>query len=203
MALAAGSFKVLQCPTATPLSRQKDRECHRHTSVAGKARKRPWCLGPGCWEVAIQPPAPQAFPGPGPSCVTLPCCCPEQGLRLLPSSWSHQVCEPPAGRDPAVARRWPWRCARCARAGSGQPSVGWGELFVPPPLSRRHEASSSEEASEFWYGCCSWCCESGRRAAHPLTRLFHDTRVASYPSSPGSRVGPGLGLGTGCGEESV
>lgn len=45
------------------------------------------------------------------------------------------------------------------------------------------------KAAEFWYCCCSWCCESGRRAAHPLTRLFHDTRVASYPFSPGEPRG--------------
>lgn len=56
-------------------------------------------------------------------------------------------------------------------------------------VSKPEEPRPEEEAAEFWYGCCSWCCESGRRAAHPLTRLFHDTRVASYPSSPGEPRG--------------
>lgn len=80
-------------------------------------------------EVAIQPPAPQAFPGPGPSRVTLPCCCHAQGLCLLPSSRSPQVCEPPAGRDPAVQVR-------------GSHRWGGGR----PPLPGSHEASSEEEA---------------------------------------------------------
>lgn len=78
-----------------------------------------------------------------------------------------------------------------------RPGVGWpgavtaghrdGSLCLPSQKRRSHEAE--EEAGVVWYGCCSWCCESGRRAAHPLTRLFHDTRVASYPSSPGRHRG--------------
>lgn len=28
--------------------------------------------------------------------------------------------------------------------------------------------------------CCSWCCESGRWQTPPITRLFHNTRVAPY-----------------------
>ena len=28
--------------------------------------------------------------------------------------------------------------------------------------------------------CCSWCCESGRWQTPPITRLFHNTRVAPH-----------------------
>lgn len=62
--------------------------------------------------------------------------------------------------------------------------TGWS-LSKPRSHVRRRKAAA------FWYCCCSWCCESGRRAVHPLTRLFHDTRVASYPSSPGEPRGTG------------
>lgn len=58
-------------------------------------------------------------------------------------------------------------------------------------LSKPRSHVPRRKAAAFWYCCCSWCCESGRRAVHPLTRLFHDTRVASYPSSPGEPRGTG------------
>ncbi len=31
-----------------------------------------------------------------------------------------------------------------------------------------------------WCVCCSWCCESGRWQTPPITRLFHNTRVAPH-----------------------
>lgn len=109
--------------------------------------------------------------------------------------WSQQVCEPLVGRDPApclAALDFCWVLAR---------SSSWpGKMFAwVSPVSELEEPRPQEEASQFWYGCCSWCCESGRRAAHLLTRLFHDTRVASYPSSPGKPRGTTghRNLGTG------
>lgn len=33
--------------------------------------------------------------------------------------------------------------------------------------------------------CCSWCCESGRWHTPPISRLFHNTRVAPYHCRPG------------------
>lgn len=71
-----------------------------------------------------------------------------------------------------------------------------GLVAIPEP--RNHV--QRRKPAEFWYRCCSWCCESGRRAAHPLTRLFHDTRVASYPSSPGEPRGTGRPRTWGWGE---
>lgn len=111
------------------------------------------------------------------------------------------------GRDPAstIHSPTPWRCA-----GPGQPWVGrtFARLLAASKPGSHVPRRKPAEFWYFWYRCCSWCCESGRRAAHPLTRLFHDTRVASYPSSPGEprgtyRTGPADGVGVGSLCESV
>lgn len=92
------------------------------------------------------------------------------------------------GRDPdsTLCTPGPW-----CHTGLGQPLVGEDVVWVHHCLKTRGATPQRRKPAEFWYRCCSWCCESGRRAAHPLTRLFHDTRVASYPSSPGEPRGTG------------
>lgn len=87
------------------------------------------------------------------------------------------------GRDPASMFTALGRGAVPAGAAIGV-CTGWS-------LSKPRSHVPRRKAAAFWYCCCSWCCESGRRAVHPLTRLFHDTRVASYPSSPGEPRGTG------------
>lgn len=52
------------------------------------------------------------------------------------------------------------------------------ELFcydLPPPC-----VSQAAEDVILRCVCCSWCCESGRWQTPPITRLFHNTRVAPY-----------------------
>lgn len=147
-------------------------------------------------EVAVQPLAAQPLQRRVPPLLLCPRC-PALGCRTCsPFPCSHQVCEPLGGRDPGSTVHSPR---------PGQPSVG-EDVRPHRPVTvskpRSHEVRR-RKAAEFWYCCCSWCCESGRRAAHPLTRLFHDTRVASYPFSPGEPRGTrgtrGRGRGRGGG----
>lgn len=133
-------------------------------------------------EVAVQPLAAQPLQCRVPPLLLCPRC-PALGCGTCsPFPCSHQVCEPLGGRDPGSTVHSPR---------PGQPSVG-EDVRPHRPVAvskpRSHEVRR-RKAAEFWYCCCSWCCESGRRAAHPLTRLFHDTRVASYPFSPGEPRG--------------
>lgn len=106
-----------------------------------------------------------------------------------------------AGTQPALLAA-PGLCIALARGSRGPGRTSAGPVIA---ASTPRSAGQRRKRVEFWYRCCSWCCESGRRAAHPLTRLFHDTRVASYPSSPGeprgTRADVDLGVGwgrTGC-----
>lgn len=124
---------------------------------------------------------PRAFPGPGTSLV-VPQPPPRRPQRVCvcvcsPLPRRPQACEPPAGREPAPLFT---AAATGGRAGGGARGRTASRGAASRGGSRRPLVC-----------CCSWCCESGRRAAHPLTRLFHDTRVASYPSSPGEPRGTG------------
>lgn len=161
-----------------------------------KARENSQFPGPGYRRGCSPAPGCSALAAPGPSFVALPLCPALGCCTCSPLPCSHQVCEPLVGRDPGSTVHSPR---------PGQPAVR-EDVRPHRPVAvskpRSHEVRR-RKAAEFWYCCCSWCCESGRRAAHPLTRLFHDTRVASYPFSPGEPRGTrgtrGRGRGRGGG----
>lgn len=141
MALAASSFKDLQCPTATPCPGGRTGNA---VDTLGEAQEKPRVLVLVAGEVAVQPPAPRPSQGPAPPvCPARPLPC--TGVCLLPSSRSQQACEPPVGRDPAVvAPRGP------CRAGPGQPP---GEMSAQRrcpearSLARRRKPRSSGMAA--------------------------------------------------------
>lgn len=138
------------------------------------------------------------FPDLSSACCSAPCTV--QFCVCSPLPGYHQVCAPPVGRDPASILHSPRPLLHAGGPGAAFTGGGCLHRFITAASQPRSHIQRRKLA-EFWYGCCSWCCESGRRAAHPLTRLFHDTRVASYPSSPGqprgTRADAAVGVGWG------
>ena len=148
-----------------------------------------------------QPLASQTFLVPDTSIVALPPILYTGFCVCSPLPRYHQVCAPPCGQGPSLHHLQPWASAwRWPRAAIG-PGGCLPRLVITASDPRSHV--QRRKLAEFWYRCCSWCCESGRRAAHPLTRLFHDTRVASYPSSPGEPRGTGADVDVGMGRGLV
>lgn len=188
-ALAASSFKVLECPTVRTLSGRRTRtpQAHLTWSVGLGEISVSWACPLEGWPSRLW--LPRAFLAVGGGAGTPAGFLPPPH----PRHWTGYVCAPrfPAAiqsvSPPRAGTLPPLFAALGPGAGlapGGRPSGRPGGGLRGPSLSRSRGATRRGGRGALVVCCCSWCCESGRRAAHPLTRLFHHTRVAPYSSSP-------------------